>query len=61
MRWPRDAATRIAEREAKETLDRYLSWRRLEASSAWIEAVGEARRRAEAEIRLERRLEAMSR
>ena len=59
MRWLRDAATRIAERQAKDNLERYLRSRRLETSAAWVEAVTEARRRADVEIRLESRLEAM--
>jgi hypothetical protein len=59
MHWPVDPATRIAEREERETLERYLSTRRLPISEVWVEAVGEAGRRAEVAIRLERQLERM--
>jgi hypothetical protein len=54
-----DAATRIAEREEREALERYLKARTLPVPEAWVEAVGEAGRRAEVAIRLESQLERM--
>ncbi|MGA3184736.1 MAG: hypothetical protein ABSE52_09090 [Candidatus Dormibacteria bacterium] len=59
MHWPMDAATRIAEREEREALERYLKARTLPVPEAWVEAVGEAGRRAEVAIRLESQLERM--
>ena len=59
MHWPRDAATRIAERQAKESLERYLKARAVKVSDVWVEAVTEARLRDEAVSRLERQLHAM--
>jgi hypothetical protein len=59
MHWPVDAATRIAEREEREVLERYLRRRSLPVSEVWVEVVGEAGRRAEVAIRLERQLERM--
>jgi len=56
MRWPRDAVTRAAEREERERLERYLQQRARPIDDVWVEAVGEARRRADAAIRLERQL-----
>src|ERR1019366_3372464 len=56
MRWPVDAATRIAEREV---LERSLRMRSLPVSEVWVEVIGEAGRRAEVAIRLERQLERM--
>jgi hypothetical protein len=57
MRWPRDAATRMAERQEREVLERYLRLRTLTVSEAWVEAVGEASRRADAVLRLDRLLQ----
>jgi hypothetical protein len=54
-----DAATRIAEREEREALRRYLKARSLPVSEVWVGVVGEAGRRAEVAIRLERQLERM--
>jgi hypothetical protein len=59
MHWPMDAATRMAEREAREALARYLRARSLPVSEVWVEVVGEAGRRAEVASRLERQLERM--
>jgi len=59
MHWPRNAATRLAERDEREALDRYLRARSLPVSEVWVEVVGEAGRRAEVAIRLERQLERM--
>jgi hypothetical protein len=59
MHWPMDAATRTAEREEREALERYLRARSLSVSGVWVEVVGEAGRRAEVAIRLERQLERM--
>jgi len=59
MHWPRDAATRIAEKQAKESLERYLRSRAIRVSDVWVEAVAEARRHEEAASRLERQLHAM--
>jgi uncharacterized circularly permuted ATP-grasp superfamily protein len=56
MRWPKDAVTRAAEREERETLERYLQQRTHPIDDVWVEAIGEASRRADAVIRLERRL-----
>ncbi|MGP8162131.1 MAG: hypothetical protein ACLQGJ_13075 [Candidatus Dormibacteria bacterium] len=59
MHWPRDAVTRAAEREERQVLERYLKLRTLPVSEVWVEAVGEASRRADAVIRLERQLQRM--
>lgn len=59
MHWPFDAATRIAEREEREALQRYLQARSRRVPEVWMEVVGEAGRRAEVVIRLERQLEGM--
>jgi hypothetical protein len=59
MHWPRDAVTRAAEREERQGLERYLKLRTLPVSEVWVEAVGEASRRADAVIRLERQLQRM--
>jgi hypothetical protein len=59
MHWPLDPATRIAEREEREALERYLRTRSLPVSEVWVEVVGEAGRRAEVAIRLESQLERM--
>ena len=59
MHWPMDAATRKAEREEREALGRYLRARSLPVSEVWLEVIGEAGRRAEVAIRLERQLERM--
>ena len=57
MHWPFDAATRIAEREERQALERYLKARSGPVPQVWVEVVGEAGRRAEVAIRLERQLE----
>ena len=57
MHWPRDAATRIAERQARESLERYMKLRSVKLSDVWAEAVTEARRRDEAVSRLDRQLQ----
>ncbi|MGD0372762.1 MAG: hypothetical protein ABSC16_13830 [Candidatus Dormibacteria bacterium] len=57
MRWPKDAVTRAAEREEREALESYLQHRTRPVSDAWVEAIGEASRRADAVIRLERQLQ----
>jgi len=59
MHWPRDAVTRATEREERQALERYLKLRTLPVSEVWVEAVGEASRRADAVIRLERQLQRM--
>jgi hypothetical protein len=59
MLWPLDAATRTAQREEREALERYLRSRSLPVPEVWVEVVGEADRRAEVAIRLERQLEWM--
>ena len=59
MHWPLDSATRIAEREEREALERYLRTRSLPVPEVWVEVIGEAGRRAEVAIRLERQLERM--
>jgi hypothetical protein len=59
MHWPRDAVTRATEREERQALERYLKLRTLPVSGVWVEAVGEASRRADAAIRLERQLQRM--
>jgi hypothetical protein len=59
MHWPLGAATRIAEREEREALERYLKARSRPVPEVWVDVVGEADRRAEVVIRLERRLERM--
>jgi hypothetical protein len=59
MHWPMDATTRNAEREEREALGRYLRLRRLPVSEVWVEVVGEAGRRVEVAIRLDRQLERM--
>ncbi len=61
MHWPRDAATRRAEREEKDNLERFLRRRAGRVPDAWVETVTEARRHAEAIARLERRLQTMPR
>ena len=59
MHWPRDAVTRIAERQERDALHRYLELRKVNPSAVWVEIVGEASRRADAVIRLERQLQRM--
>jgi hypothetical protein len=59
MHWPKDAVTRAAEREEREALARYLKLRTVTVSDAWVDAVGEASRRADAVNRLERQLQRM--
>ncbi|MGA9114523.1 MAG: hypothetical protein WB802_12100 [Candidatus Dormiibacterota bacterium] len=56
MRWPKDAVTRAAEREEREMLERYLQQRARPIDDVWVEAIGEASRRADAVMRLERQL-----
>ena len=58
MRWPKDAVTRAAEREEREMLERYLQQRTHPIDDVWVEAIGEASRRADAVMRLERQLQA---
>ncbi|MGD1053318.1 MAG: hypothetical protein ABR950_05755 [Candidatus Dormibacteria bacterium] len=57
MHWPLDAATRLAQREERETLERYLRTRSLPVPEVWVDVVGEDGRRAEVAIRLERQLD----
>ena len=59
MHWPRDARTRIAEREERENLERYIRLRGAMVSETWEATVEEARRWADATTRLERQLQAM--
>ncbi|HYA00171.1 MAG TPA: hypothetical protein VEK76_07440 [Candidatus Binatia bacterium] len=59
MHWPRDAATRIAERQEREAIQRYLSDRIATVSPVWVDAVADARRRADVVGRLERQLQSM--
>jgi hypothetical protein len=59
MRWPFHTARRAAEREERESLRRYASLRGTRLSPVWTETVMEARRFAEAELRLEERLRSM--
>ena len=57
MHWPRDAATRIAERDEKEALRRYLRERSRPLFPLWLEAIDEAGRRADVNRRLEQQLQ----
>ena len=59
MHWPRDARTRIAERQEKENLERYIRLRGEMVSDTWVATVEEATRWADAITRLERQLQAM--
>ena len=56
MHWTLDAASRTAERDERKALELYMKVRRLTLSEVWVEVVGEASRRADAALRLERRL-----
>ena len=56
MNWPKDAVTRAAEREERAMLARYLQQRTRPVPDVWVEAIGEASRRADAVMRLERQL-----
>ncbi|MGA8015444.1 MAG: hypothetical protein WCB85_05955 [Candidatus Dormiibacterota bacterium] len=59
MHWPREARTRVAERDEREALDRYMRCRGARVSEKWLATVEEARRWADARTRLERLLQAM--
>jgi hypothetical protein len=59
MHWPVDRARRRADRDEREALERYLRLRTVICAKPWLDAVGEASRRADATLRLERRLERM--